>query len=218
MATGVKCRRCPQELTDRSCYFEWVSKGEQTRQVVLERAVDIAARQGLAGLTIGGLASAAGLSKSGVFAHFESKEQLQLATLTRARDTFVDRVLRPTLSAPRGEPRLRTLLTRWLAFCQDDLPAGCVYLSSRPEFDDQPGRVRDQLVNDYRDLLDSIAQMVSAGTADGRFRPDTDPAQVAQEIDGIVLGYFFAHRLLRDPAIEQRAWRALDALLARIRT
>jgi AcrR family transcriptional regulator len=194
-----------------------VGKGEVTRQAVLEQATEIAARLGLAGLTIGSLASSAGMSKSGIYAHFGSKEELQLATLAHARDTFVDRVLRPALSAPRGEPRLRAFFERWLACCRDDLPAGCLYVSSKPEFDDQPGRVRDQLVRDYRDLLDSIGQMVAAGVTEGEFRPDTDPAQFAQDLDGIVLAYFFAHRLLRDPAAEQRARRAFETALAAVR-
>jgi AcrR family transcriptional regulator len=194
-----------------------MGKGESTRQAVLERATVIAGRLGLAGLTIGTLASSAGMSKSGLYAHFGSKEELQLATLRHARDMFVDSVLRPALSAPRGEPRLRVFLESWLRFMRDDIPAGCLYMSSKPEFDDQPGRVRDQLVRDYRDLLDSIAQMVRAGIDDGQFRPDAEPAQVAQELDGIVLAHFFAFRMLRDPATEQRARRAFDATLAMIR-
>lgn len=194
-----------------------MGKGEQTRQVVLQQATEIAARLGLSGLTIGTLASSAGLSKSGLYAHFGSKEELQLATLAHARDFFVDRVLRPALQAPRGEPRLRELFERWLRLCRDDLASGCLYMSSRPEFDDQPGAVRDQLVRDFRDLLDSIRQVMSAGIADGQFRAGTDPSQVAQELDGIMLAYTFAHRLLRDPATEQRARQSFDALLDRIR-
>jgi AcrR family transcriptional regulator len=195
-----------------------MGKGAATRQAVLEQATVIAARLGLDGLTIGTLASSAGLSKSGLYAHFGSKEELQLATLSFASDTFVDRVLRPALSQPRGEPRLRAFFERWLTTCRDNLPAGCLYLSSKLEFDDQPGRVRDRLVSDYRDLLDSIAQMVRAGIAEGQFRPDTDPAAFAQDVDGIVLAFFFAYRLLNDPATEQRARRAFDAALERIRT
>lgn len=194
-----------------------MGKGAQTRQAVLEQATVIAARLGLAGLTIGTLASTAGLSKSGLYAHFESKEELQLATLAHAREGFIDRVVRPALAAPRGEPRLRELFRRWLLASQD-LAAGCLYMSAKPEFDDQPGRVRDQLVRDYRDLLDSIGQMVRAGVDEGQFRPDTDPAQFAQELDGIVLAFFFAFRMLRDPDSERRAWRAFERAVADVRT
>ncbi|HEY8474267.1 MAG TPA: TetR/AcrR family transcriptional regulator [Natronosporangium sp.] len=194
-----------------------MGKGASTRLAVLEVATEIAARRGLAGLTIGTLAESAGLSKSGLFAHFGSKEELQLATVGHARDRFVNEVLLPALAQPRGEPRLRTFFERWLVACRDGMPAGCVYLSAKPEFDDQPGRVRDQLASDYRDLLDSIGQMVQAGIAEGQFRADADPAQFAQELDGIVLAFFFAYRLLRDPATETRARRAFDAALDRIR-
>jgi AcrR family transcriptional regulator len=194
-----------------------VGKGEATRLAVLEQATEIAARLGLAGLTIGTLASSAGMSKSGLYAHFGSKEELQLATLRHARDAFVDDVLRPALLEPRGEPRLRVFFERWLGFVRDDLPAGCLYMSSKPEFDDRPGRVRDQLIRDYRDLLDSIDQMVKAGVDDGQFRPDTDSAQFAQDLDGIVLANFFAFRMLRDPATEQRARQAFETALAAIR-
>jgi AcrR family transcriptional regulator len=203
--------------TTARAILDGVTKGEATRLAVLERATEIAARLGLAGLTIGNLASSAGMSKSGLYAHFGSKEELQLATLAHARDAFVDSVLRPALSEPRGEPRLRTFFERWLGFVRDDLPAGCLYMSSKPEFDDQPGRVRDQLIRDYRDLLDSIEQMVRSGVDDRQFRPDTDPAQVAQDLDGMVLANFFAFRLLRDPATEQRARRAFETTLTAIR-
>ena len=184
--------------------------------MVLEQATDIAARRGLAGLTIGNLASSAGMSKSGVYAHFRSKEELQLATLAYAREEFVDRVLRPALSAARGEPRVRAFFERWLASCRNDMPA-CLYMASKAEFDEQPGRVRDQLARDYRDLLESIGLMVRAGVTEGQFHADADPAQFAQELDGIVLAYFFAFRLLRDPAVEVRARRAFETALATIR-
>lgn len=194
-----------------------MSKGEDTRQAVLERSTEIAARFGLAGVTIGSLAGATGLSKSGVYAHFRSKEELQLATLAHVRDWFVGRVLRPALLAPRGEARLRAFFEHWLTVSRDELPAGCVYLSAKVEFDDQPGRVRDQLARDYRDLLDSIGQMVRSGMAEGQFRPDADPAQFAQELDGIVLAFFLTHRLLRDPAAERRARHAFETALTGLR-
>jgi AcrR family transcriptional regulator len=194
-----------------------VGKGADTRQAVLEEATVIGARLGLSGLTIGTLANSAGLSKSGLFAHFGSKEELQLATLAHARDTFIDLVLRPALSAPRGEPRLREFFERWLATCREGLPAPCVYMSSKLEFYDRPGRIRDQLSRDWQDLYDSIAQMVRAGITEGEFRPDADPAQFAQEVDGIILAFFFAYRLLSDPATEQRSRRAFETALAGIR-
>jgi AcrR family transcriptional regulator len=191
-----------------------VGKGEDTRQAVLERATEISARLGLAGLTIGSLADAAGLSKSGLYAHFGSKEALQLATLAHSREFFVDQVLRPALSAPRGEPRVRALFERWLEVARDGMPGGCLFVSASTEFDDRPGPVRDQLVRDHLDLQDSIAQVVRTAVAEEHFRPDVDPVQFAQDLHGVMLAYFHVHRLLRDPAAEDRTRRAFGRLVA----
>lgn len=184
---------------------------------MLEEATSIAARRGLSGLSIGTVASSAGMSKSGLYAHFGSKEALQLAILTHAREVFIDLVVRPALAAPRGEPRVRVLFDNWLVCCRDKLPASCVYMASKQEFGDQPGPVRDQLVQDQLDLYDMIGQVFRTGIAEGQFRPDADPGQFAQDLEGIIIGFFSAHRLLRDPAVETRARRAFETLLATVR-
>ena len=195
-----------------------MGKGEATRQAVLERATEIGARLGLAGLTIGSLAEAAGLSKSGLYAHFGSKEALQLATLAHSREFFVDQVVRPALSAPRGEPRVRALFERWLEVARDGMPGGCLFVSASTEFDDRPaGPVRDQLVRDHLDLQDSVAQVVRTAVAEGHFREDVDPVQFAQDLHGVMLAYFHAHRLLHSPAAEDRTRRAFGRLVAHAR-
>jgi AcrR family transcriptional regulator len=193
-----------------------VSKGEATRQAVLGQAVEVASRLGLSGLTIGTLASQVELSKSGLFAHFKSKEQLQLQVLDYARETFTDQVVRPALKAPRGEPRLQELFDRWLAISRDSAP-GCLFVSAATEFDDQPGAVRDQLVRDHKDLVDSIVQMFRAGVAEGQLRPDADAEQFAHDLYGVMLGFFHAERLIRDPHAERRTRRAFENLLQDIR-
>ena len=201
-------------MTDRSCYFVGVGKGGETRQAVVERATEISSRVGLSGLSIGALATSAGLSKSGVYAHFLSKEELQLAVLRHAREQFVDQVLRPALSAPRGEPRLRVFFDRWLVRSREAVPACTLYLSARVEFAAQPGRVRDQLAQDYRDLLDSISQMAHAAVVEVHFHAKVDPAGFAQALDSIVVGFVFAYRLLHDPELEPRARESFESLLA----
>jgi len=193
-----------------------VSKGEATRQVVLERAVEVASRLGLAGLTIGSLASEVELSKSGLFGHFRSKEALQLQVLAHARQTFTDQVVHPALAAPRGVPRLRTLFERWLVVCRDSAP-GCLFVSAAAEFDDQPGAVRDQLVRDNRDLMESISQMFRTGISEGQFKPDADPDQFAFELHGAMLGYFHAYRLMGDPLAEKRTHRVFERLIEDVR-
>jgi AcrR family transcriptional regulator len=193
-----------------------VGKGEETRLTVLDQAVDVARRTGLRGLTIGSLAEQAHLSKSGLFGHFRSKEALQLQVLEHARTRFEEEVARPALRAPRGEPRVRELLDRWLAW--DALPGGCPFVAAATEFDDQPGPVRDRLVRDQRDLFDMIATIVRTGIAEDHFRGDTDPEQVAQEFYGVILACHHVTRLLGDGRAETRARRAFESLLAAVRT
>lgn len=192
-----------------------MSKGEQTRQVVLDRAVEIARRVGLGGLTIGTLAEKTDMSKSGLFAHFRSKEALQLAVLEHARWDFEERVVRPTLKAPRGEARVRELFRRWLAW--DALPGGCPFIAAATEFDDQPGPVRDRVVRDTRDLVDMIGTVFRTGISEGQFRLDADPDQFMQDFYGVMLANHHAYRLLGDQRAPQRAAAALEALLDRVR-
>lgn len=188
-----------------------MSKGEETRGSILDTATATAARVGLQGLTIGSLAGATGLSKSGLFAHFGSKEGLQLEVLQHARDDFIDAVMRPALKATRGEPRLRELFERWLAW--EDAPGGCIFIAASSEMDDEPGPVRDRLVRDQRDWLDAIAQVARGAVSEGFLRADLDPDQFGYELHGVVLSYHHAHRLLADPQARQRAWRAFDSLI-----
>jgi AcrR family transcriptional regulator len=189
-----------------------VAKGEATRLAVLDEAAETAARLGLAGLTIGSLAARVELSKSGLFAHFKSKESLQLQVLELARDRFVDEVLRPALRAPRGEARVRALFEHWLAVSRTGGSA-CLFVSASAEFDDQPGPVRDQLVRDHLDFADSLAQMFRTGIAEGEFHASADPDQFAHDLHSLMLGFFHAHRLLGEPKAEARTRHAFEAVL-----
>jgi AcrR family transcriptional regulator len=199
-----------------------MGKGEETRELVLREAVAQASRVGLRGLTIGSLADSLEMSKSGLFAHFRSKEGLQAAVLDYAADAFVRLVVHPALKAPRGEPRLRTLFERWLGwdgFSDFALPGGCLFVAVTTEVDDEPDSpLRDQVVQIQRDFLDTVETIVRTGVGEGHFRDDTDPAQVAQELYGVMLGHHVAARLLRDPAAPDRARTALEHLLEGIRT
>lgn len=190
-----------------------MGKGEQTRLAVLAQAADVAARQGLSALTIGDLAARAQLSKSGLFAHFQSKEALQLAVLAYARDKFTDEVIRPATRTPRGEQRVRALFEHWLAISQHS-NAECLFVSASSEFDDQPGPVRDQLVRDHRDCFESVVQMFRTGISEGDFREDSDAEQFAHDLHSIMLGFFHAHRLLGDPKAVERTRHAFEAILA----
>ena len=183
---------------------------------MLDRAVEVASRIGLAGLTIGSLASEVELSKSGLFGHFRSKEALQRQVLAHARQTFTDQVVHPALTAPRGEPRLRTLFEGWIVMCRDSAPGG-LFVSDANEFDDQPGVVREQMVRDNRDLMESIAQIFRTGISEGQFQADADADQFAFELHGLMLGYFHAYRLMGDPQAEKRVRRAFDRMIDDVR-
>lgn len=190
-----------------------MSKGEATREAILDEATRVASRVGLQGLTIGTLATQAQLSKSGLFAHFHSKQSLQLQVVEHAAALFVDAVVRPALKAPRGEPRVRELFERWLGWCGSALPAGCVFVVASTEFDDEPGPVRERVVRAQRDWLETIATVFRTGVGEGHFHADADADQFANDLYGVILAYHHAKRLLRDPQAERRARRALDRLL-----
>lgn len=194
-------------------------KGEATRQAILDAGIELASKVGLDGLTIGSLATATGLSKSGLFAHFRSKESLQLQVLSRARDRFIDAILRPAVTMPRGEARVRALFERWLRFGLDEAPAGCLFVAAAMEFDGKPdGPVRDLLVDYHRNWLISTATIFATGVTNGDFRVDAEPEQLANDLYGVMLMYYMSHRLLRDPAAEDRARQAFEALVAGART
>jgi len=191
-----------------------VSKGERTRTTILDHATGLASQVGLTGLTIGVLADDLRLSKSGLFAHFQSKESLQIEVLNHAARRFSDSVVRPALHEPRGVPRMRALLERWLAWERDvALPGGCVFVAATAELDDRPGPVRDRLVELQREWINVLATSFRKGIAAGAFRAGADPEQFAQDMYGIMLALHFHRRLMRDAGAEARARRAFDTLL-----
>ena len=190
-------------------------KGDATRAAILDRAAELARTVGLEALTIGRLADDLALSKSGLFAHFGSKEALQVAVIDHARQQFVARVLAPAFKVARGEPRLRALLERWLAW--DDVEGGCIFMALSAELDDRPGPAREALATVMRDWIGTLATAVKLAVDEGHFRADLDPGQVAFELYGIMAAFFTAHRLIEDPKAGARQRRAVDALLARCR-
>ena len=193
-------------------------KGELTHQTIVERAIRLASRVGLQGLSIGGLAEELGLSKSGLFAHFKSKTELQVQVLQTATSVFTERVVRPALTKPRGEPRVRALFEGWLAWDRDQvLEGGCIFVAASSELDDTPGPARDALVQSQRDWLDALAQAARIAVAEGHFRKDVDVDQFAHDEYAVMLGFHHSKRLMRDPQAESRARRAFDALVAAAR-
>ena len=193
-------------------------KGEQTKAAILERAIPVATRIGLEGLTIGRLATDLGLSKSGLFAHFRSKEALQIQVLDAAAERFIDEVVRPAVREPRGEPRVAALFERWLVWTKSNSGrGGCLFVAAAAELDDRPGAVRDRLVALQKGWLEMVGIVVKTGVAAGHFREDLEPEEFAHDLYAVMLGYHHASRLLRDPQAEARAHAAFERLLATAR-
>ncbi len=192
------------------------TKGEQTRTVILDEALKIARKLGLEGLTIGTLADATGMSKSGLFAHFGSREDLQLAVLDHGAKQYGEMVLMPALKIDRGLPRLRALFEHWLDWTlQTATPGGCIMISTAHEYDDRPGPIRDAAVEMQRRGTGVSERAVRLAVEEGHLMSDTDPEQIAFEMLGIVLASHNHGRLLGDKAARQRALAAFDALIAR---
>jgi AcrR family transcriptional regulator len=193
-------------------------KGEATRAAILEHGVELATETGLDGLTIGRLATDLGLSKSGLFAHFKSKEALQIQVLDAAAERFVEEVVRPAVKQPRGEPRLAALFEQWLAWTKSNSgPGGCVFVAAAAERDDRPGPVRDRLVALQKGWLEVIATVYRTGVEERHFRSDVDVEQFAYELYSVMLGFHHAERLLRDPRADARANAAFERLLSTVR-
>ena len=192
-----------------------MGKGDETRQAILERASSLATRQGLQGLSIGRLADDLGLSKSGLFAHFRSKDALQAQVVEYVAERFVDRVIRPALRAPRGEPRIRATFEAWLGWLEQRDGHGCFFVAATAELDDHPCPARIVLVRHQRDWLDTLANIVRTGIAEQHFRADLDPEQFAFELYGLMLSYHVCARLLGDPQGATRVRASFEALITR---
>lgn len=193
-----------------------MSKGAATRQSILSQAGRLATQIGLEGVTIGRLAEDLRLSKSGLFAHFRSKEELQMQTIDYQRERFVESVVAPVLATPGGEPRVVALFERWMAW-RTEQPGGCFFAAASFELDDRPGPVRDRLAELQREWLETIARIAQSAVNRGAFRADLEPDLWAHEFYGMMLSYHLAEQLLRDPNATDRVRRAFGQLLARSR-
>jgi AcrR family transcriptional regulator len=192
------------------------TKGEQTRAAILDTALKLCSKQGLEGLTIGTLADATQLSKSGLFAHFGSREDLLLAVLQHGQQAFIDVVLKPALQEPRGLPRLKKLFVNWLDWTEyAELPGGCPMIGGAAEFDDKPGPVRDMLASGQRGWIDTLKRAIAQAIEEKQLRPQADTEQIAFELFGIALVVHHHRRLLGYQKARERALAALDALLER---
>jgi AcrR family transcriptional regulator len=195
------------------------SKGEQTRRAIISRALAIVSDVGYEGLSIGVLAEKTKLSKSGLFAHFKSKEALQLGVIQEVVNRFTLRVVQPALSSPRGEPRLRVLFERKLEWIRGEQELrGCLLQKGSLEYHNRAGHpVRERVVHALRDWRELVVRCAQTAITEGHFRADLDPEQFVYEFDGITMMYEQAQGLMRDRHAGERAQTAFEALLDRSR-
>lgn len=191
------------------------AQGDHTRQNILEVAVNVASAEGLEGLTIGRLASETGMSKSGLFAHFGSKEDLQLATVEAARLIFISEVVSPAFDSANGLPRLWRLCDIWLDYVRAEIfRGGCFFAAAAAEFDGRPGTVRDRVAAIMKEWLEVLRRAVVEAQSAGQLDKNVDPTQLAFEINALELGANWGFQLYGD---EQAFERARTAILERLR-
>jgi AcrR family transcriptional regulator len=190
-------------------------KGDLTRERIVDTALELATRDGLSGVSLANLAGKVGMSKSGLFAHFRSKEDLHLEIIRAASLSFENEVFMPALRAPRGLPRLKAIVDRWIEWDEDPCrPGGCPIAQLAPELDDQEGPARDALVEAQAKWLRTLARAVKLAVEEKHLRSDTDPELFAFLVNGIFLSFHQSRRLLRDPRAKTRVRAAFRELVA----
>lgn len=189
-------------------------KGEETKTAILATAMDMASRLGLECVTIGLLAKEMNLSKSGLFAHFQSKENLQIEILEYAADNFTKNVVIPATKFKAGIPRIRALIKKWITWGAQ-LPGGCVFVTASTEYSDRPGKVREKLLLQQEEWVSSLRRFAISAVKAGDFRSDIDPDQFAFDLYSMLLGFHFYHQLLHDDNVKKRQELALRQLLNR---
>ncbi len=189
-------------------------KGQQTRAAILDAALALASHMGLEGLSIGALAEVTQMSKSGVFAHFGSREELQISVIREYHARFEEEVFFPAIREARGLPRLRALFERWVHRVSVELDSGCIYISGAVEFDDRPGPVRDALADMVRSWQAALERAIGIAVDVGDLAPDTDALQMLFEIHGLILALHHDARFLRNPGVLGRARAGFERTLA----
>ncbi len=201
------------DTADRHPRRAALHKGQQTRAAILDAALGLASQMGLEGLSIGALAEVTQMSKSGVFAHFGSREELQISVIREYHARFEDEVFFPAVSEPRGLPRLRSLFERWVKRVSVEIDSGCIYISGAVEFDDRPGPVRDALVGMVSSWHDALERAIRIAIDDGQLKADTDAQQMLFEMHGLILALHHDARLMRTPGALQRARLAFERVV-----
>jgi AcrR family transcriptional regulator len=192
-----------------------LQKGQQTKQSIVDAALGLAAQIGLEGLSIGALAEVTQMSKSGVFAHFGSREELQISVIRDYYARFADEVFFPAMDHPRGLPRVHALFSNWMKRVAVEIQSGCIFISGAVEFDDRPGPVRDALASSVKTWLSAMYRAVVQAKTEGHLNADADEEQMAFEIHGLILAVHYEARFLKNPGATGRAEAGFKNILAR---
>ena len=198
----------PAETTQK-----FMRKGEMTRAAILDVALGLASRDGLEGLTIGLLADRMNMSKSGVFAHFGSREDLQIEVLKLYHLQFEQEVFYPSMKEPRGLPRLQGMFSRWIKRVTVEIASGCIYISGAAEYDDRPGAIRQELIGMVLAWQDALFRSVQQATERGHLGADTDPQQMVYEMYGLILALHHDARFIKRAGSVERAYAGFERLL-----
>ncbi|MEN9539458.1 MAG: hypothetical protein RLZZ126_1693 [Pseudomonadota bacterium] len=190
-------------------------KGQQTKQAIIDAALGLATQMGLEGLSIGVLAEVTHMSKSGVFAHFGSREELQISVIREYFHRFEQEIFAPALQEPRGLPRLRALFANWMKRVAVEIRSGCIFISGAVEFDDRSGPVHDALASSVKTWLQALLRAVEQARDCGHLRADCDHEQIAFEIHGLILALHYEARFLKNPGSIERAHQGFENILQR---
>jgi AcrR family transcriptional regulator len=192
-----------------------LQKGRHTKQIIIDAALGLAQQIGLEGLSIGVLAEVTRMSKAGVFAHFGSREELQISVIREYYQRFSNEVFFPAMNAPRGLPRVRALFANWMKLVAIEIQSGCIFISGAVEFDDRVGPVRDALANSVQTWLSALHRAVVQAKHEGHLVPDADEAQMAFEIHGLILALHYEARFLKNPGALAHAHTGFENILLR---
>jgi AcrR family transcriptional regulator len=218
---GWRCAACVTreksvDKNERSYYFLPMTKGEDTKRMILDAGLNMASRLGLEAVSIGALAKVTDMSKSGLFSHFQSKENLQNAILSHAGRLFSSKVVAPALQSEAGIPRIRALVNNWVRWAST-VTGGCIFVQASTEFKDRPGKVREHLLLQQEAWIDSLRRMAQSAVRVGHFREGMDCDQFAFELYSLLLGFHLYYKLLENTDITTRQQNALEALIQRYR-
>lgn len=199
----------------RAAHVRVLHKGQQTKQAIIDCALSLATQYGLEGLSIGALAEATHMSKSGVFAHFGSREELQISVIREYFGRFEQEVFYPAMQEPKGLPRVQALFANWMKLVAVEIDSGCIFISGAVEFDDRPGPVRDALANSVQTWLAALYRAVVMAKQHGHLHADSDERQMAFEIHGLILALHYEARFLKTPGSIERAHKGFYNILIR---